>query len=109
MRAFSQAQYSSRVYQIGGAPLPFQPSDSSAQRDEVREVQKVVRVAFLGAPLLEEPGEASAKLAYLNKGTALEVIGESGAFLCVRVGDGATGYIRSNTVAIRLSSSDEGD
>ena len=79
--------------------MPSQPSDPSAQRDEVREVRNVVRVAFLGTPLVEEPDEASPKLAYLNKGTLLNVLDETPTFLHVQTPDGASGFVRANAVS----------
>ncbi len=63
------------------------------------EARRYVRVAFLGAVIYERPDENSTRLAYLNKGTVLEVIDEEEGFLRVRTEDGAEAYIRKSSVA----------
>jgi hypothetical protein len=61
--------------------------------------ERLVRIAFLGTPLYEEPNEGSPKLAYLNKGTVLGTLDEQDGFLHVRTDDGAEGYVRRRSVA----------
>lgn len=55
---------------------------------------RAVRVALLGTPLYEKPDEASGKLAYLNEGTIVHVLGEEKGFFQVKLGGAGTGYVR---------------
>jgi hypothetical protein len=68
---------------------------ANGREDESR----VIRVAFLGTPLFAEPSDTSPKLAYLNKGTVLEVLGDEGEFLEVRMPGTGTGYLRKTSAA----------
>ena len=68
---------------------------------DAHDEKRTIRVVFLGTPLYAEPAETSAKLAYLNKGTMLEVLGDEGDFLHVRMHDSTAGYVRrSYAVAV---------
>lgn len=58
--------------------------------------KRIMRVALVGTPLYAEPAETSPPLAYLNKGTELEVLGERGDFLHVRMHDTTVGYVRGS-------------
>ena len=53
-----------------------------------------------------EAHAASAKVAYLNKGTLLQVLGGRAEFLNVSTVDGATGFVRKNTVVASPSCND---
>ncbi len=78
-----------------------EPNDSSGGAARVPKQSRRVRVAFLGTPLYETPDEASAVLAYLNKDTVMEVLGEDVGFLRVRIDDGSAAYVRLNSVVSR--------
>jgi len=82
------------MLQLEGQTLNDRPYESSQPGKKLEQDKNTVQVAFLGTPLYEEPDEVSAKLAYLNKGTLLNVIGEDGEFLHVMVAGGAAGYVR---------------
>jgi AcrR family transcriptional regulator len=58
--------------------------------------RRIIRVVLVGTPLYAEPAEASPPLAYLNKGTTLEVLSDGGAFLHVRMHDTTVGYVRGS-------------
>jgi hypothetical protein len=80
-------------------------ADEAAKEKALRCVRnnkmRIVLVTFLGTPLFAEPCGTSRKLAYLNKGTMLEVLGDEGDFLQVRMHNNAVGYVhRSSAVAV---------
>jgi hypothetical protein len=60
-----------------------------------------IRVIFRARLYTPSLAETSAKLAYFNKGTMLEVLGDEGDFLHVRMHDSTVGYVRrSYAVAV---------
>ena len=62
-----------------------------------RGEKRIIRVVFVGTPLYAGPAGTSATLAYLNKGTTLEVLGNGGGdFLHVRMHDTTVGYVRGS-------------
>ena len=61
---------------------------------DAHDEKRIMRVVFVGTPLYAEPAETSPTLAYLNKGTTLEVLSDEGDFLHVRMHDTTIGYVR---------------
>jgi hypothetical protein len=57
------------------------------------------RVLYLGTPLYSEPDRGAPKLAYLQQGTRVEVLGRKGGFLHVRTEQGGEGYLREEAVS----------
>lgn len=58
--------------------------------------KRTVRVVLVGTPLYAEPAESSPPLAYLNKGTTLEILSGGRDFVRVRMHDATVGYVRGN-------------
>ena len=82
------------AFQRGGGLLADDIAGPRALGCEGDDEKSIVRVVFLGTPLYAEPAETSLTLAYLNKGTTLEVLSDRGDFLQVRMHDSTVGYVR---------------
>ena len=59
----------------------------------------VIRVLYLGTPLFARPTRRGAKVAYLQDGTPLQVLGKEKGFLRVRTELGGMGWVSADSVS----------
>ena len=82
----------------GGGLLVNEIAGQMALDCDGHDRKRIMRVVFVGTPLYADPTETSLTLAYLNKGTMLEVLSDRGDFLHVRMHDTTAGYVRGSYV-----------